>query len=51
MFQTQMDAARSHAGAYWNQSVSWTEEQGANTTILFSGSAFWAYGSTGDNAG
>lgn len=49
--QTQMEMEQPNAGKYWNQSVSWTEQQGANTTVLFSGSAVRAYGISGAQAG
>jgi len=49
--QTQMEIEGSHALNYWNESLSWTEQEGANTSITFTGAAVWVYGVVGSEAG
>ncbi|ORY24292.1 hypothetical protein BCR39DRAFT_500213 [Naematelia encephala] len=36
---------------FWNDSVSWTTQPGANTTLSFVGSEIWAYGIAGPDQG
>jgi hypothetical protein len=50
-YQTQMEEEASVASRYSNGSVSWTEQAGASTRIDFAGSAVYAYGLSGGEAG
>ena len=48
---TQIEQEQQTRGQNYNDSLSWTEQRRANTTILFEGEQVWVYGLSGGEAG
>jgi hypothetical protein len=48
---TQMEAERANRARFYNESLSWTEQRRASTTVRFDGEAAWVYGLGGGAAG
>lgn len=49
--QTQIDEERQTRSRTYNETLSWTEQRRAETSILFEGEQVWVYGLSGGEAG